>query len=113
MTHELDGDLDATVTDDSVQFAFAVHNADDDDVELQFSDAQTFDVAVTDDDGEEVWRLSHGAMFAQMLRQETVPAGATETYEAAWESPEPGEYRAHATLSATNADCEAETEFSY
>jgi len=51
-------------------------------------------------------------MFAQMLSTETLPAGGSVTYDAEWDDPAPGDYRAEATLTATNADCEAVAVFS-
>ena len=107
----LDGTLDVSVGADAVGFAFTVENAGDEDRELQFSDSQTFDVVV-EEDGEAVWRYSEGMMFAQMLSTETLPAGDSETFEAEWEDPAPGDYEARATLEATNADCEASVRFS-
>ncbi len=107
----LEGTLDVTVTD-CVNFEFAVHNAGDDAVDMQFPDAQTFDVAVEDaDTGDEVWRFSHGMMFAQMLQQETLDPGETERYEATWDDPDPGQYHAHGTLTATTASCDADASF--
>lgn len=106
----LDGTLDVAVDPDAVTFTFAVENTGED-LELQFSDAQTFDVAV-EADGETVWRLSEGMMFAQMLSSESLPAGASVAYDAEWEDPDPGDYEARATLTANNADCEATAAFS-
>ena len=106
----LEGSLDVTVGN-GVEFEFAVHNGGDDPVEMRFADAQTFDVVVERDDGEEVWRFSEGMMFAQMLQEETLSPGETETFEAVWDEPDPGEYHARGTLTATNADCSAEASF--
>jgi hypothetical protein len=107
----LQGTLDVTVGD-GVAFSFTVHNEGDQPVDLQFSDAQTFDVVVESaEDDTEVWRFSEGMMFAQMLQEQTLPPDASETYEATWEAPDPGQYRAHGTLAATNVTCEAEASF--
>lgn len=107
----LEGTLDVTV-DDGVTFVFAVHNAGDDTVDMQFSDAQTFDVAVERaDTGEEVWRFSHGMMFAQMLQEQTLSPGETDQFEATWDDPAPGQYHAHGTLAATNVSCDADASF--
>lgn len=109
----LEGSLDVSVDDDSVEFEFSVYNAGGDDVTLRFPDAQTHDVIVTDaDDGDEVWRVSEGVMFAQVLSEETLEAGERETFEATWDRPVEGEYDARGTLTATNVDCEATTAFS-
>jgi hypothetical protein len=107
----LEGTLDVTVGS-GVGFEFVVHNAGSDPVEMQFSDAQTFDVVVERaDDGEEAWRFSEGMMFAQMLQEQTLSPGETETFEATWDDPDPGQYRAQGTLAATNVDCSAAVSF--
>ena len=103
--------LDATSADGVVEFAFTVTNTGTDDVEMTFSDACLVDVAVLAD-GEERWRFSEGRMFAQMLVEETLAAGDSETFDVDWESPVPGGYEAVATLEANDADCEARTTFS-
>lgn len=107
----LEGSLDVSVGADAVTFAFTVENTGGEDVDLQFSDAQTFDVFV-ESDGETVWQWAAGRMFAQMLSTETFPAGASETFEADWEDPSPGDYEARAVLTANDADCEATASFS-
>ena len=107
----LDCTLDVAVSDGRVAFAFAVENAGDAAIELSFRSAQTHDVAVLDG-GSEVWRWSEGQMFTQMLRSETLAPGERQTYEAAWNDPEPGEYEAVAELAASDADCEARATFS-
>ena len=104
--------LDVAPTAGRVGFAFTVENDGSDPVDLKFSSAQTHDVAVFSG-GEEVWRWSDGQMFAQMMQSETLDAGASVTYEAAWEGDgqEPGEYEAVAELATRNVDCEAREQF--
>jgi len=103
--------LEAAASSGSVQFTFAVTNDGSDPVDLNFSSAQTHDVAVLSD-GAEVWRFSDGQMFAQMLQSETLAPGETVTYEAAWSDPDPGEYEAVAELATRDAGCEARATFS-
>jgi len=105
----LDGTLHATADEGAVEFRFTVENTGSEAVELQFSDAQRFDVVVEadGDDGHDVWRHAEGTMFAQMLGSETLSAGETADFRAEWTEPEPGEYAATAVLTARNADCEA------
>jgi hypothetical protein len=107
----LEGTLTATAGTDGVAFRFTVENAGDDPVEMQFSDAQRFDVTVAAD-GETVWRYGEGRMFAQMLKHEELPAGEAVTFEAEWSDPTTGGYEATATLTATDAECTATTTFS-
>ncbi|WP_435335779.1 BsuPI-related putative proteinase inhibitor [Haloarchaeobius sp. TZWWS8] len=108
----LTGTLDATKSGDAVTFSFTVTNDGDALVELQFSDSQTHDVAVVEDDDTEVWRWSDGRMFMQMLQQESIDAGDSVTFECSWDDPQPGSYVAEAFLSASNADCDASCSFS-
>jgi hypothetical protein len=107
----LECSLSVTASQDGVEFTYDVTNADDEPIDLQFSDAQETDVIVEDPDGTEVWRWSAGRMFAQMLQQKEIGPGETVTYEFEWENPEPGEYEATATLKATNAECDASATF--
>ena len=107
----LECSLSVDVSEDRVEFTYDVTNADDEPIELQFSDAQETDLVVEDADGTEVWRWSAGRMFAQMLQQKEIGPGETATYEFEWDDPEPGEYEATATLEATNADCDASAAF--
>ncbi|PSQ16925.1 hypothetical protein BRD00_09070 [Halobacteriales archaeon QS_8_69_26] len=107
----LDGTLDVSVGADAVTFTFTVENTGGQDQDLQFSDAQTFDIFV-ESDGETVWQWAEGRMFAQMLSTETLPAGASESFETTWDDPSPGDYEARAVLTANNADCEATASFS-
>lgn len=104
--------LDVHVTDDAVSFSYAVTNAGDEAVDLQFPTAQTHDVVVVSDGDTELWRFSEGRMFAQMLQSSTLDPGETVTYDCSWDDPEPGSYTATAFLAANDADCEASAEFS-
>ncbi|WP_439026150.1 BsuPI-related putative proteinase inhibitor [Haloarchaeobius sp. DT45] len=108
----LSGTLDATATDDGVTFTFTVENTGTGHVDLQFSDGQTHDVVVLEDEDTQVWSWAEGRMFMQMLQEETIEPGEHVTYECTWEDPEPGSYVAEAFLAASNADCEASAEFS-
>jgi hypothetical protein len=137
---ELEGTLDATVTDHGVEFTYAVENVGEEPGELTFRSGMKADVAVydasdpeglprralskdepgaevrsgtphDDEDPEEVWRWSDGRMFTQALESRTLDAGETETFTFVWEGPEPGEYVGVATLDA-DVDYLANTEFS-
>ena len=54
-------------------------------VDVGFRTGQTFDFAVSDADGEEIWRWSDDQMFTQALRQARWEPGATHTFRARWE----------------------------
>jgi hypothetical protein len=108
----IDCSLDASASAGSVSFTFTVENAGSDPVELSFSSAQTHDVTVLEG-GTEVWRLSEGQMFAQMMSSETLDAGESVTYGGTWADPAPGDYEAVAELTTRGEPgCEARTAFS-
>ncbi len=97
----LDGHLDVTASDDSVQFTFTVTNAETEQVEMAFPSGKIADIAVSKS-GEEVWRWSAGRMFTQAIETVLLAPGESFTREMAWESPQPGDYTAAASLEASN-----------
>lgn len=108
---ELDGSLDATATADEVTFALTVHNAGTTPVRVTYRSGRSVEVVVRDAAGDETWRWSEGRMFTQALREETIEPGERLTHRVSWDAPEPGEYRARASL-AGEPSVEAEAAFS-
>lgn len=106
----LEGRLDVE-TDDAVRFRYRVKNPDDEPSALTFRDAGQADLAVFDANDREVWRWSDGKMFAQMIEEASLAPGEEVTFDFEWGSPEPGEYRACASLRTMEDDCETECEF--
>jgi|AntRauTorcE11898_2_1112593.scaffolds.fasta_scaffold03729_2 hypothetical protein len=108
--------LEATFTSqprgDSLAFELRVENHTDEAVELSFSDAQRLRVSVfpaTGEDGADpVWRSDADQMFAQVLGTETVPAGGSLTFQAAWKAPESGEYLAVGEVTCQNRELRGE-----
>jgi hypothetical protein len=111
ITMALESSVDASVGADAVTFTFTVENTGDDPVEVTFRSGLDADFAVVADAGE-VWRASDGMMFTQALRPATFAPGQTETYEAEWSDPNPGDYEVVAELAVRKADVEARTTFS-
>ncbi len=99
---ELDARLDVRV-DDDVSFAFTVTNSTTEPVELVFPDGHVVDVTVMDG-GEAVWRWSEGRFFTQALQEEKLAPGESSVFTLTWKDPEPGHYRAVATLAAEGVD---------
>lgn len=71
---------------DSVRLHLAVSNASAAPVELAFPSGQTFDFAVRQGD-RLLWQWSETMRFIQSVRSETLAAGETRTYDAAWAPP--------------------------
>lgn len=93
-----------------ITFVLTLHNPGDQPLRLSFASAQTHDVVVLRSDGEEVWRMSHGLFFAQVLTQIVLPPGGSQELPASWEVPEelePGRYRARGLLTTRPTALEA------
>ena len=96
------GDLVAALVVDvgsQVGIALEVANAAGKQVELDFADGQTHDVAVLDAAGREVWRWSQGRLFTTAVQTKLLGADETTTYRERW-SPDGqrGSFTAVATL---------------
>lgn len=77
---------------------------------LEFATARTHDFAVQDPEGREVWRWSHGRLFAQALTSLELAAGETRRFAATWDQRDAsghlvgaGRYRVIATLACVPA----------
>ena len=72
---------------DTVVIQMKVANSTVEPIKLQFTSAQTYDFAVCDAAGEEVWRWSAGKVFAQVLLLKTLGAGESYVVEERWTIP--------------------------
>ena len=84
---------------DEVGVALQIANAAGHQVELDFADGQTHDVAILDATGREVWRWSDGRLFTTAVQTKLLGADETTTYGERW-SPDGqrGTFTAVATL---------------
>jgi hypothetical protein len=85
----LDANLEVSVARD-VTFSFRVVNKSGRRLELRFPSGQTYDLAVLDSAGREIWRWSAGRMFTQALQTRVLDRGDTLVYRITWE---PGAWR--------------------
>jgi hypothetical protein len=91
-------------------FVLTVFNPAAEPRRLVFSSAKTHDVAVSRADGEEVWRLSDGLVYIQMLTEIVLPPHGSRELSARWDVPpdaEPGDYRVRATVPELGTPLEA------
>jgi len=96
---------------DVLAFELTVENQGDQPVDLGFSDAQRVRISVypADDESSPVWRSDGDRMFAQVRGEETVPAGESVTFGAAWDDPPSGEYRAVGEVTCRERELRDET----
>ncbi len=102
--------LDVTV-EEQVSFDFAVVNAGQKKLEVNFRDGQTHELVVLDANGREVWRWSEGRMFTQSMQNRVLRTSDSLRYEEQWRDPSPGTYVAVATLSSANFPVERRVQF--
>lgn len=100
-------------SDSAVRFALHVVNNGKKRIELTFPSGQTYDFAVLDTLGREVWRWSNGRMFTQALRNTLLAGGETMDLEEtmAASALSPGKYVARATLTSKNYPIFEQREF--
>ena len=75
---------------------------------FKFNSSQNYDFVITDPaTGQEVWRWSHGTMFAQVIRSDSIRASSKWTYSEVWNRRDndknpvsPGRYRLVGILSS-------------
>lgn len=104
--------LDVSVGPD-VEFSLHVTNNAQKRVELTFPSGQTYDVAVLDSVGREVWRWSEGRIYTQALQNRVLEANETLSYQAEW-NPQAlrGSFVAIASLRSENHPIERRVNFS-
>ena len=110
----LSAELTVETRPNAVVFTVSIRNDGDESVDLTFPTGQTADVVVrsTDDPAEVVWRWSDDRLFTQAIRQVTLAPGESLDEELTWADPQPGTFRAEATLEATDARVSAGGRFS-
>ena len=83
---------------DQVGVTLQVANAAGKQIELDFGDGQTHDVAILDATGREVWRWSDGRLFTTAVQTKLLGADEATSYVERWA---PGEHRGTFTAVAT------------
>jgi hypothetical protein len=109
----VEAQLYVRVTESSVRLAMHVVNKGKRRVELTFPNGQTYDFAIHDSLGREVWRWGKGRMFTQTLRNKLLAGGESLDVEETLEDAalQPGRYIARGTLTSANYPLVQQTEF--
>ena len=91
-----------------VGLVLEARNAGQAPLRLEFPTARTHDFRIVDAGGKELWRWSHGRLFAQMLTQIELAPGELRRFAAAWDQRDasgslaaPGRYHVLATLACS------------
>ena len=112
---KLSSKFDVAVAQREVRFALVVTNIGKKHAELNFPSGQSYDFAVVDSTGREVWRWAQGRMFTQSVQNQQLGARdamrVSETWTPAKVKAKPGRYTAIATLNSTNYPVEERVEF--
>lgn len=71
---------------ETIRFTMTLRNNTTETKTLNFTSGQTFDIvaANTMNSAEPAWQWSRGRLFTQALRDETLAAGESKSYDAAW-----------------------------
>jgi hypothetical protein len=102
--------LTVDVAPNQVRLALDIRNVSTKHAELDFPSGQSYDFAVIDSTGREVWRWARGRMFTQSVQNKQLGAGETMRVAEAW-TPKAGRYTAVATLNSSNFPVEQRTDF--
>ncbi|HEY8392710.1 MAG TPA: BsuPI-related putative proteinase inhibitor [Capillibacterium sp.] len=89
------------ITGDKVVFDFALTNHSPEGIELLFGSGQQFELAITDEKGEEVYRYSNGKVFTLAIVERKLNPGEALHWQDQWDRRDktgkpvrPGRYRA-------------------
>ncbi len=92
---------------EDVKISMSVTNTTEEDQTVNFGSGQTFDVIVSNQDGQPVWTWGANKRFTMALRDVPFKAGETKTFEATWNGeafPDfkmtPGTYSVQAVLTS-------------
>src|SRR5215471_15942124 len=77
-------DVQASEVSGGTKFILTVINTTDKLVPFKFTSGQTYDFAVTDANGQEIWRWSRRMFFSQVVRQEAMRPNKNWTFEVTW-----------------------------
>jgi hypothetical protein len=107
---KLASQLEVDVAPSEVRFALDVKNVGGKHAEIDFPNGQSYDIAVVDSAGREVWRWAKGRLFTQSVQNKQLGGGESMQIAESW-TPTAGRYTAIATLTSSNYPVEQRAAF--
>jgi hypothetical protein len=95
---ELELMVDVNVLRNQAEFIITLINNSSETKKLEFSSSQKYEIIVTDQNNQEVYRYSEGKMFAQALESTSIKPAESIKWEEVWEDIEPGEYEVEVSI---------------
>jgi hypothetical protein len=109
---KIDSKLDVAIARNEVRLAFNVRNVGNKHAELLFPSGQSYDFAIVDSVGREVWRWSTHRMFTSGVQNKELGTGDVMELAETWKATaKPGKYTAIATLKSSNFPVEQHVDF--
>ncbi|NEU29713.1 hypothetical protein GN156_02850 [bacterium LRH843] len=101
-------ETEAKQDEDILHVTLTVTNEQDDESSLEFTSGQLYEMILTNDHGDEVYRYSSNRMFIMMLTQQLFSPGETKTFEEDIPLAElsAGNYKLHTELIVKGVDGE-------
>lgn len=101
---ELELMVDVNVLRNQAEFIITLINNSSETKKLKFSSSQKYEIIVTDQNNQEVYRYSEGKMFAQALESTLIKPAESVKWEEIWEGIKPGEYEVEVSILSHDAE---------
>jgi hypothetical protein len=101
---ELELMVDVNVLRNQAEFIITLINNSSETKKLEFSSSQKYEIIVTDQNNQEVYRYSDGKMFAQALESTIIKPAESVKWEEIWEGIKPGEYEVEVSILSNDAE---------
>ncbi|OAS83893.1 MULTISPECIES: BsuPI-related putative proteinase inhibitor [Metabacillus] len=95
---ELELMVDVNVLRNQAEFIITLINNSSETKKLDFSSSQKYEIIVTEQNNQEVYRYSEGKMFAQALESTLIKPAESIKWEEIWEGIKPGEYEVEVSI---------------
>ncbi|MGM0874586.1 MAG: BsuPI-related putative proteinase inhibitor [Bacillota bacterium] len=105
---ELELLFDVSVMNNQAEFIITLKNNSNEIKKLEFPSSQKYEIIVTDENKQEVYRYSEGKMFTQAIEYVLIKPDESMQWKELWEykkdQVKPGDYEANVSILARDAD---------